>query len=230
MGLWSRLNRAVRANLNSWVQATEDPEKVLDETVAKMQTSLMQMRQSVAQAIATQKRTERQQAQARTLAEEWYNRANLALGAGDEIRAREALSQRQAYLTTAKTLGTHLQQQAQIVTNLKETMGALERKIADARTRRDLYVIRARSAAASQQLHEMMEQLNPGTGLGALDRMEEKVIAMETQAAAMAELSDLAEGDSLESRFAALEAPDEASLVESELAALKAKRLHPPQS
>jgi len=42
-----------------------------------MQDDLVQMRQAVAQAIATQKRSERQAHQAQSTADEWYRRAQL---------------------------------------------------------------------------------------------------------------------------------------------------------
>lgn len=79
MGLFDRAFRVLRANLNGVVSQAEDPEKMLEQTLLEMQDNLMQLRQAVAQAIATQKRTERQSAQAQTLAQEWYNRAELAL-------------------------------------------------------------------------------------------------------------------------------------------------------
>ncbi len=221
MGLWNRINRAVRASINSFVAENEDPEKVLDQTVTEMQANLMQMRQAVAQAIATQKRTERQYQHHQTAAEEWYKRAQLALNSGDEAQAKSALRQRQTYLDTARTLGTHINEQRQVVEGLKQTMHALEVKIADARTRRDLYVARAQSAAASQRLHEMITQLNPGTGLGALDRMEDKVLSLEAQAAAQAELSQSIASNSLENRFAALENATGEAAVEAAFLELK---------
>ena len=52
----------------------EDPEKILEQTVLDMQEDLFQLRQAVAQAIATQKRTERQCSQSQSTADEWYRR------------------------------------------------------------------------------------------------------------------------------------------------------------
>ena len=82
MGLLDRISRLVRANVNSLVNGAEDPEKTLQQAVAEMQGDLVSMRQAVAQAIATQKRTERQNEQAARAAQEWYNRAQMALKKG----------------------------------------------------------------------------------------------------------------------------------------------------
>ncbi|NJO94595.1 MAG: PspA/IM30 family protein, partial [Hydrococcus sp. RM1_1_31] len=58
MGLFDRLSRVVRANLNDMVSKAEDPEKVLEQAVIDMQEDLVQLRQAVARSIAEQKRTE----------------------------------------------------------------------------------------------------------------------------------------------------------------------------
>jgi phage shock protein A len=216
MGLLERIGRVIRANLNSWVDKLEDPEKILEQTVLDMQDDLIKVRQAVAQAIAIQKRTERQQAQADSQAQEWYRRAQLALNQGDEELARQALTRRQSYLDTATAMAAQLQQQAGIVTQLKQNMRQLELKISDARTKKELYIARARSAQASQQVNDLLGGLNSNGALQAFERMEDKVLQLEAQAEASAELNAL----DLRSRIAALGEADE---VEAELAALKAQ-------
>ena len=157
MGLIDRILRVFRANLNSLIGQAEDPEKVLEQAVEDMQQDLIQLRQAVAQAIATQKRTERQAAQAETTAQEWYNRAQLALSNGDDNLAREALTRRKSYQETAKAMRDQLVQQSGVVSKLKENMRTLESKISEAKTKKDLYIARARSAQASQKINEMLE-------------------------------------------------------------------------
>ncbi|NEO50370.1 MAG: PspA/IM30 family protein, partial [Moorea sp. SIO4A3] len=48
MGLFDRLSRVVRANLNDMVSKAEDPEKILDQAIVDMQEDLVQLRQAVA--------------------------------------------------------------------------------------------------------------------------------------------------------------------------------------
>ncbi len=215
MGLIDRITRVIRANLNSLIEQAEDPEKVLEQTVEDMQQDLIQLRQAVAQAIATQKRTERQASQAESTAQEWYNRAQLALSNGDENLAREALTRRKSYQETAKVMRTQLTQEAGIVTKLKENMRALEGKISEAKTKKDLYIARARSAQASKKINEMLGNVGTGSALSAFERMEEKVLQLEAQSEALQELGS----DELEKRYAALEAGND---IDTELAAMKA--------
>jgi len=217
MGLWGRALQAIRANLGSMVSQAEDPEKVLEQAMAEMQNHLIQLRQAVAQALATQTRTERQGQQAQTLAQEWYNRAELALRQGDEPLARQALSRRQSYLGSAQAMARQVGEQQQLVSQLKDNMHRLEIKIAEARTQKDMFIARARSAAASQRLQEIMGSGGP---IAAFDQMEQRILDPEARAQALGELS----ADPLEQQFAALEGSPPS--VDSELALLK-QRLNP---
>lgn len=215
MGLIDRILRVIRANLNNLVGQAEDPEKILEQAVEEMQQDLIGLRQAVAQSIATQKRTERQASQAQATADEWYNRAQLALSKGDENLAREALTRRKSYQETAIAMQSQLSQQSGVVSKLKDNMRSLESKISEAKTKKDLYIARARSAQASQKIQEMLGNVGTGSALSAFEKMEEKVSQLEAQSEALQELGS----DDLEKRYAALEAGDD---IDAELAALKA--------
>jgi phage shock protein A len=108
-----------------------------------------------------------------------------------------------------------LSQQSGVVTKLKENMRTLESKISEAKTKKDLYIARARSAQASQKIQEMLGNVSTGSAMGAFERMEEKVMQLEAQSEALEELGS----NELEKQFAALEGGGD---IDSELAALKA--------
>lgn len=215
MGLIDRIVRVIRANLNSLIDKSEDPEKILEQAVEDMQQDLIELRQAVAQAIASQKRTERQATQAEYQADEWYKKAQLALSKGNENLAREALSRRNSYQETAKAMRVQLEQQNSVVTKLKQNMRALESKISDAKTKKDLYIARARSAQASQKIQEMLGNLGTGSAMNALEQMEDKVMQLEAQSEAL----DTLGGDQLQKQFAALEGEND---IDAELAQMKA--------
>jgi len=206
MGLFDRVNRLVWSNLNSLINRTEDPEKRLEQAIHDMQVNLMQLRQAVAQAIATQKRSQRQLAQSQSLAAEWQQRAQQVLQQGDEVAAREALVHRRSYLETAATIKAQLGQRSSVVSKLKQSMAGLECKIAEAQTRRDLFLTRAWAAQASQQLSESSSRFNTRSPFNAFDLMEERVQQLEAEAETMAELSR----DALAAQFAALESRSDA--------------------
>ncbi|MDZ8051800.1 MAG: PspA/IM30 family protein [Aulosira sp. ZfuVER01] len=214
MEVMKRIMRVFRANLNSLLGSAEDPEKILEKTVLEMQENLMQLRRGVAQAIAIQKRTERQATAAESTAEEWYRRAQLALQQGNETLAREALTKRRVYQETAKALSSQKSEQTDLVDKLKQDMRTLELKISEAKTKKDLYIARARSAEASVRLQEMLSGVSSTSSLNAFERMEEKVLQIEAQSEAIAQLG----GDDLQKKFAALESTND---IDAELAVMK---------
>lgn len=220
MGLFDRVSRVVRANMNDLVSKAEDPEKILEQTLIDMQEDLVQMRQAVASAIASQKRTQQQYNQAQTEANNWQQRAQLALQKGDENLAREALLRKKTNAETATALKGQLDQQTAMVDNLKRNLIALEGKIAEAKTKKDMLKARASAAKANEQLQSTVGRLGTSSAMAAFERMEEKVLQMEARSQAAAELA----GADLDARFAMLESGSD---VDDELAAMKAQLLGP---
>jgi phage shock protein A len=214
----NRILRIIRANINSLVNKAEDPEKILQQAVLEMQENLVQMRQGVAQAIATQKRTERQAQAAQSTAEEWYRRAQLALQQGNEVLAREALTKRKAYQATSQALFSQIEQQNDVVERLKKDMRSLELKMSEAKTKKDMYIARVRSAEASVKLQELLDTSSATSSLSAFERMEDKVLQIEAQSEAIAQLGT----DDLQKQFDALQSGGD---IDNELAAMKGQML-----
>lgn len=216
MGLFDRISRVIRANLNDVVSKSEDPEKILEQSIIDMQEDLVQLRQAVASAIATQKRTQQQYSQAESQANQWQQRAQLALQKGDENLAREALVRKKTHAETAATLKASLDQQSTQVETLKRNLIGLESKISEAKTKKDMLKARVAAAKTQEQLNNTLGSLNASGSMAAFDRMEEKVLQMEARAGAAAELV----GAGLEEEFRKLEAGND---VDDELAVMKAQ-------
>ena len=214
MGFFDRLSRLVRANANAAVSSMEDPVKILDQSVADMQSDLVKLRQAVAMAIASQKRLRNQADQAETQSRTWYERAELALKKNEEDLAREALTRRKTFQETATSLNKQVKAQEAQVETLKKSLVALEGKIAEARTKKDMLKARAQAAQAQQQLQSAVNGMGTNSAMAAFERMEDKVQSMEASSQAAAELA----GADLESQFAALESGSD---VDDELASLR---------
>ena len=214
MGLFDRLKRVVGANLNDLVSKAEDPEKMLEQALLEMQEDMVKLRQGVAQAIAAQKRTEKQYNEGQNEINKWQRNAQLALQKGDESLARQALERKKTYTDTATALKTSLDQQTVQVEGLKKNLIQLESKISEAKTKKEMLKARITAAKAQEQLGNMVSGMSTSSAMSAFERMEEKVLLQESRAQSTAELV----GSDLESQFARLEGSD----VDDELAALKA--------
>ena len=55
MGLWTRMKRSMRALFGGFVEATEDPERILQQTIRDMRDRIPDLNNSVAQVMATEK-------------------------------------------------------------------------------------------------------------------------------------------------------------------------------
>ena len=218
MGLFDRIGRVVKSNLNDMVSKAEDPEKMLEQAILEMQEDLVQLRQGVAQAIASQKRSEQQYNQSQNEANKWQRNAQLALQKGDENLARQALERKKTFAETANTLRTQLDQQVGQIDTLKRSLVALESKISEAKTKKDMLKARISAAKDQEQLQSTVGRLGTSSAMSAFERMEEKVLLQEARAQSAQELV----GADLESQFAQLEAGSD---VDDELAALKAQML-----
>jgi phage shock protein A len=223
MGLFDRIKRVVSSNLNDLVNKAEDPEKMLEQAILEMQEDLVQLRQGVAQAIAAQKRTEKQYNESQNEINKWQRNAQLALQKGDENLARQALERKKTFTETGTALKTSLDQQNVQVETLKRNLIQLESKISEAKTKKEMLKARITTAKAQEQLQNMVSGMNTSSAMAAFDRMEEKVLMQEARAQSAGELA----GADLETQFARLEAGSD---VDDELAALKSQMTLGPAS
>ncbi|MGK7895134.1 MAG: PspA/IM30 family protein [Xenococcus sp. (in: cyanobacteria)] len=217
MGLFDRLGRVISANLNDLVSKAEDPEKVLEQAVIEMQENAVKMRQALATAIATQKKTELQLQKNRQQVETWQERAQLAITKGDENLAREALIRKKPFVDACSTLEVQLKQQTEVVSNLKRDARVLEGKIVEAKSKKDMLKARASAAKAQKESRDLLSEVDYGSSMSAFERMEDKVMQLEAESQVAGELEG---GVSVDEQFRQLEAGQG---VEDELAMLKAQ-------
>lgn len=174
-------------------------------------------RQSVA-AIADERRLHIAVTRAADNAASWEHRAALALRAGDETLARQALHRKAQWNAEATTLGEQWTGQRQAVDALRQSLTALGQRIADAHRQRNALVARTAAAHAKLAVAQTMAHLDALSPASALAHIEDRVMQLEAYADANTELHGLG-GDPLEAQFAALER----GAVDDDLAALKAR-------
>ena len=187
---------------------------MLDQTVNEMQEDLIKMRQASAQVMASQKQLEAKYKQAQATSDDWYRRAQLALQKGDEELAREALKKRQGYQQNADGMAAQVASQKDAVDKLIANTRTLEGKLVEARSKKDTLKARAQSAKTSKKVGEIVGSLSTTSAYAAFERMEEKVLALESEAEAVAQLTA---PDGVAEKFLALEGGG----VDEELAAMK---------
>jgi phage shock protein A len=214
VGILDRLSRLVRANVNEMIDNAEDPEKMLNQILRDMESSIPQARGQVQEMIAQEKLIEADRNEAQKLAIEWGNKAQRAVAAGKDDLAREALRRKRDNDQNAQLYTEQLVTQEQVVAKLKDQLRQLEAKYQATLSKRDTLLARARAARATEQVARSLTSFSPMDPSADLERMERKIRSREAQAAAMVEMGS----DTLDAQFMELDDPD----IETELALLKA--------
>jgi phage shock protein A len=227
MGFLSRIARLLKANINALISGAEDPEKVLNQIILDMSEQLTEARKQVAIAIADEKRLNKQLEEEGLKAKDWEKRAMLAVKAGDDSLAREALARKKQHDDLVAQYQGQWQKQKASVDQLKLALRALNNKIEEAKRKKSLLIARQKRAEAQQRIQETLSGLKSTSAFEAFDQMASKIEQMEAQAEAQAELAEEYTGDALAQKFGSLEA---SSSADEELIKLKRQMgLLPPE-
>ncbi len=226
MGIFSRLAQLIKSNINDLISNSEDPEKMLNQVVLDMNTQLVEAKKQVASSIADEKRLAKQAEQEVANAAEWERRAMMALRAGNEQLAREALARKKEHDQLAQTFKDQWQKQKDAVDKLKTALRLLNDKIEEAKRKKNVLVARKKRAEAQKAIQETMSGLKDQSAFETFDRMSQKIDQLEAEAEAGEELAEEYTGDVLASKFNNLE---KQAGADDELLALKQKMgLAPP--
>jgi phage shock protein A len=227
MGIFKRLADLIKSNLNDLINRSEDPEKMLNQIVLEMSNQLVEAKRQVAASIADEKRLAKQVEQETVNAADWEKRAMLAVRAGDDALAKEALARKKEHQTLAEQFQEQWTKQKQAVDQLKLALRALNNKIEEAKRKKNLLIARKKRAEAQKAIQETMTGLKNASAFETFDRMAGRIEQMEAEAEAHAELNEEASGDTLAHKFRELEVTKGA---DEDLTMLKRKMgLLPPE-
>jgi phage shock protein A len=203
------------------ISRAENPEKMLNQLIVEMNEQLIESKKTVAAAIADEKKLERQMAMNREQGAEWERKAMLAVKAGQDDMAKEALMRKQEFDNTARQYQSQWQAQHESVEQLKGALRQLQQKIEEAQRKKNLLIARAKRAEAQKRMQSTMASMADTSAFEVFDRMSEKVEQIEAEVDAMREIEASSGADSLERQFQALEASE--STADKLLEDLKAK-------
>jgi phage shock protein A len=206
MGFFGRLATLIKSNLNDLISKSEDPEKMLTQIILDMNTQLVEVKKQVAVAIADQKRLERQWQAEKGVADEWHKKAMLAVRAGDDELAKEALLRKKEHEQLAAGYEDQFKKQSAAVSQVKLALQALNNKIGEAKRKKDLLIARNNRAKAMEEIQKAMGKLSDTSAFDAFSRMEQKIEQREAEVEAQGELSEEYSGDILKNKFQRLEA------------------------
>ncbi|HKP75379.1 MAG TPA: PspA/IM30 family protein, partial [Longimicrobiaceae bacterium] len=223
MGIFDRFSTMLRSNINDLIARAENPEKMLNQVIEDMRGQLAKARQEVALAIADAAKLKKQADDEQKQAQDWEQRAMLAIRQGRDDLARLALIRQQEHGQRAAELFATWQRHQEDTDRLRDALRQLNEKIQEAQRKKNLLIAKQKRAQAQRRIHETMSGLSDSSAFEAFDRMAEKIEQNERMALAAASVSEELTGDQLERDFKALEAGNTSDDLDYRLLEMKQK-------
>lgn len=217
MGIFSRFNRVLKSNLNSLMDKAEDPAKLIDQTVVEMESELKNAKKELVQTLGSAKRLEKKKKELEEEVTRWEDKAVLALKAGDEVLAREALKMKQKTTRQVDEVDRQAAEQEKAAFEMKDTLEEIEQKIEDLKARKSSLAAKVRRARQDPGDDAITGR---GGAFGDLERLAGRIDGLEAEIEAHDVLDDPSTRD-IDARFRQLERTAGKSAVDDELEALK---------
>jgi len=228
VSLFQRAHDILSAKANKALDAAEKPDELLDLSYEQMLDQLTQVRRALVEIAASRKRIELQEQQLGHTVDHLQEQAKAALGQGNEALAREALTRKSAAEAQIADLESQHQQMTEQEAKLEQSLNALQEKVNDFRTRKEVLKAQYTAAQAETSINEHFTGISTTIGnTGAeVQRAQDKIATMQARAGALDELlqsgvlEDVGGSDDIQ---AELDQTSSSAQVEKELAALKAQ-------
>ena len=226
-----RMGQLVRANINSILDSSEDPEKMLNQMVIDYTNNIREAEEAVAQTIGNLRLMEDDEKEAKHAASEWGAKALAASKKADEYRAagnvgdadkfdnlaKIALKRQITFEEQVRTFDEQIATQTVLDEKLKDGLNGMRAKREELVQKKDELIARSKMANAQRQVTETMKSVNVMDPTSEVARFEEKVRHEEALARGMAEVAS----SSLDAQFASLDDAADDLEVDARLAALK---------
>ena len=226
MGILTRIFNLFRATTSDLLDKAEDPEKMIKQMISDLENQKKKAKEQMTEALALQKRVERDTGKEHKEAEKWEQKAILAVQNDKDDLAKEALTRKNEHLRRALDFEKQLEMHRNNADSLKESYQIMEDKIDEIKRKQGILSVKQKQAEAQEKIYKTIENLGDTSGvMDTIERAEEKVENLQARAEAYQEISMESDQESLEKKFKDLEheSPD----MEIELLELKKRAALP---
>ena len=227
MTLFQRAHDIVQAKANKALDSAERPDEMLDLSYEQMLDQITQVRRGLVAIAASRKQIELQEQQLQHTVDHLQDQAKAALSQGKEDLAKEALSRKAAAQAQIDAMDPQHQQLTEEEQKLEHTLAALQKRVNDFRTQKEVLKAQYTAAQAETSVGESAAGISKtfGDSGAELQRAQDKIATMQARAGAVDELiqSGVLEdvGGDTDDIQKELDEAGSAAQVDKELAALK---------
>ena len=217
MGIFSRFTDIVNSNINAILDKAEDPEKIVRLMIQEMEDTLVEVRSAAARSIADRKKSSRTLKVLQQEADEWQEKAELAIDKGRDDLAKAALAEKSRVRKSIDTLAAADAAIDEDLEKLDDDVSRLEEKLADAKARQKVILARHETVSHRLEIRKKIHDYRIDDALVRFDGFERRIDDIEGRV----ESYDLGAKKNLQQEFSDLES---AEAVEQELQDLKSRR------
>jgi phage shock protein A len=216
MGMFSRINDIVQANLNAMLDKAEDPEKIIRLIIQEMEETLVEVRTDAARFIAQQKTLTRERSAIEKSIADWQYKAQLAVNNDKESLAKAALVEKQKYVAKGQAIDEQLSQLSESVDKIQQDTARLNEKLVEAKQKQKSLVTRKNSATTRLKVKAVDSASKVDDAMMRFEHYEQRIDYLEAQVDAY-DVTDQ-KTTSLNDEFAALKQDE---TIDKELAEMK---------
>lgn len=214
MGVFSRFTDIINSNINSLLDKAEDPAKMVRLIIQEMEDTLVEVRSTSAKTLADKKELSRQAERFSNEADQWQEKAELALSKGREDLARAALIEKKKCSESSESLVDELSHVDEHIAKLQDEISQLQEKLADAKARQKAIIMREKTASSRLKVKRNIDSDRVNDALSRFDNYERKIDDIEAQVEAYDmgsksladEIADLEEDENIDDELAQLKA------------------------
>lgn len=211
MGIFDRMGKVISSNVNALLDRADDPKKSLDLVLDEMRGQIRAAKKEMVDGVAAEKVLRKKVEELDGEAEKWDRRAELALKAGDETLAREALVQKRRVVGERDRAEALRAEQRSVVLNMKAELERMEAKEKELDAKKGTLAAQMQQAKAGGGAEGLgAKRGTEGGAFAEFRRMEDRIEHKVAEASAHGEIDEaLRDGRmgaaELESKFAQLE-------------------------
>ncbi len=181
MSIYSRLSDIINSNISSLLDKAENPEKMIRMVIQEMEETLVEVRSGTAKVIAEKKTLHRRAEQLRKQADDWQQKAELALSKDREDLAKAALVERASVNATISLLDGEMIKLDETLDKLSGEIEQLQNKLNDARARQKTIVMRVTATQSRVDVSRQLHNFNIDNAMNKFEYYEKKIDLMEGQ-------------------------------------------------
>lgn len=223
MGIISRFADIMEANINALLDKCEDPAKMIDQTLRKLNEELAQVKNETAAVMAEEKSAKRRVDELQAEIDKYDSSARKAIQAGNEGDARKLLARKQELQNQKVTADSTYAVASANADKMRQMYNKLTADINTLNSRRENIKAQVSMAKAQDRVTKVAAEVGKSNAADTFSRMEAKAQRMLDESTARAELSQTELAGDATAELADKYASGTDKSVDDEMARIKAE-------